>query len=173
MAVPRREPPPGVVPVRPGPDQESVWDYPRPPLIEPSSRQVRVEFAGVVVPETSAAQRVLETAGPPCWYLPPDDVRLDLLEPVEKVTVCEWKGLAAHFDVVVGGRRAGRAAWSYREPKRGYEAIAGYVAFYPGRVDGCFVEGERVRPQPGDYYGGWITDDVVGPFKGEPGTSDW
>ncbi len=98
---------------------------------------------------------------------------MDLLEPVEKVTVCEWKGLATHYDVVVGDRRALQAAWSYREPDPGYEAIAGFVAFYPGRVDACFVDGERVRPQPGDYYGGWITDDVVGPFKGDPGSSHW
>jgi uncharacterized protein (DUF427 family) len=173
MATQREGPPPGVVVVRPGPGQESVWDYPRPPRVEPSPRRARVEFAGQVIAESDGALRVLETAGPPCWYLPPADVRMERLEPVEKVTVCEWKGLATHFDVVVGDRRARQAAWSYRRPNPGYEAVAGFVAFYPGRVDACFVDGQRVRPQPGAYYGGWITDDVVGPFKGEPGTSHW
>ncbi len=171
MATPGR--PPDVAPVPPGPGQESVWDYPRPPRIEPSRKRVLVEFAGQVIAESVGAQRVLETSGPPCWYIPLQDVHMDLLQPVEKVTVCEWKGLATHFDVVVGDRRARQAAWSYATPNRGYEAIAGFVAFYPARVDACFVDGERVRPQPGDYYGGWITDDVIGPFKGEPGTSHW
>ena len=171
MATPGR--PVDVVPVQPGPGQESVWDYPRPPRVVPSRRRVRVEFAGAVIAESVAAQRILETSGPPCWYIPAQDVRMELLEPVEKVTVCEWKGLATHYDVVVGDRRARQAAWSYPTPNPGYEAIAGYVAFYPARVDACFVESERVRPQPGEYYGGWITDDVVGPFKGEPGTSHW
>jgi uncharacterized protein (DUF427 family) len=171
MAAPGR--PADVVPVRPGPGQESVWDYPRPPRVEPSGKRVRVEFAGTVIAESAAAQRVLETAGPPCWYLPAGDIRMDLLKPAEKVTVCEWKGRATHFDVLVGDRRAGQAAWSYRRPLPGFEVIAGHVAFYPGRVDACFVDGERVRPQPGEYYGGWITDDVVGPFKGEPGSSHW
>ena len=156
--------------VTPGPAQESVWDYPRPPRLEPSSRHVRVEFGGMAVAETSRAVRVLETAGAPCWYLPPEDVRTDLLSNANFRTTCEWKGIADHFDLVVGERRARRAAWSYPRPLPGYESIAGWIAFYAGRVDGVTVDGEQVRPQPGGYYGGWVTGDVVGPFKGEPGT---
>jgi uncharacterized protein (DUF427 family) len=160
-------------PIRPGPGQESVWDYPRPPRVEPSRRRVRVEMGGTVVAESSRAMRVLETAGAPVWYLPPDDVRTDLLVPAEGRTFCEWKGAATYFDLRVGDRVAHRAAWSYPDPSPGYEAIRGHVAFYAGRVGAAFVDGERVTPQPGGFYGGWITSDVVGPFKGEPGTEGW
>lgn len=157
----------------PGPGQESVWDYPRPPRVECSSRHVRVEFGGEVVADTTRALRVLETAGAPVWYLPPDDVRGDLLIPTSRRTVCEWKGTAAYFDLVVGGRISPAAAWSYAEPRPGYEAIRDHVAFYARRVDAASVDGERVAPQPGGFYGGWVTSDVVGPFKGEPGTEGW
>lgn len=157
----------------PGPGRESVWDYPRPPRVAASDRQVRIEFAGVVIAESSRAQRVLETAGAPCWYLPPDDVRTDLLVDANHRTLCEWKGRADHFDLLVGERRSRRAAWSYRDPLPGFESIAGWIAFYAGRVDIATVAGESVTPQPGDYYGGWVTGDVVGPFKGEPGTDGW
>jgi uncharacterized protein (DUF427 family) len=157
----------------PGPGQESVWDYPRPPRVETSTRRVRVEFAGVEVADSIRAVRVLETAGAPCWYLPREDVRTDLLESANYRTFCEWKGSADHFDLVAGGRRSRRAAWSYPEPSPGYEAIAGFIAFYASRVDVATVDGERVTPQPGGYYGGWVTSDVVGPFKGEPGTEGW
>lgn len=157
----------------PGPGQESVWDYPRPPRVAPSSRLVKVEFAGEVVAESSRALRVLETAGAPCWYLPPQDVRTELLQHANYQTTCEWKGQADHFDLVVGDRRARRAAWSYADPLPGYEAIGGFLAFYAGRVDRVTVDRKVVRPQPGGYYGGWVTDDVVGPFKGEPGTEGW
>ena len=159
--------------IEPGPGQESVWDYPRPPRVEPSRRHVRVVFAGRTIAESDRALRVLETAGPPVYYVPPEDVRTDLLRPAPGITVCEWKGNARYHDVVVGDRVAGRAAWTYAAPNPGYEAIAGHVAFYPGRVDGAFLDDERVRPQPGEYYGGWITEDIVGPFKGEPGTETW
>jgi uncharacterized protein (DUF427 family) len=159
--------------VAPGPGQESVWDFPRPPRIEPSARQVRVEFAGVVVAASSRAVRVLETAGAPCWYLPREDVRTDLLENANFRTSCEWKGVADHFDLAVEGQRSRKAAWSYAAPLPGYESIAGWIAFYAGRVDSAAVDGERVMPQPGGYYGGWVTADVVGPFKGEAGTEGW
>ncbi|HSL33935.1 MAG TPA: DUF427 domain-containing protein [Candidatus Limnocylindrales bacterium] len=159
--------------VRPGPGQESVWDYPRPPRVAPDDRNVRVVFNGVTVAESSRAIRVLETAGAPVWYVPPDDVRTDLLEPIDSRTVCEWKGDASYFDLRVGDRVARSAAWTYPRPRPGYESIAGYVAFYAGRVDAAFVGDERATPQPGDFYGGWITSDVVGPFKGEPGTGGW
>jgi uncharacterized protein (DUF427 family) len=159
--------------VVPGPGQESVWDYPRPPRVEPSTRRVEVVFANQIVAASSRAVRVLETAGAPCWYLPPEDVRTDLLENANFRTFCEWKGTAEHFDLVVGDRRSGKAAWRYATPLPGYEAIAGWIAFYAGRVDAATVAGERVTPQPGGYYGGWVTADVVGPFKGEAGTEGW
>ena len=117
--------------------------------------------------------RVVETASPPVYYFPPDDVRIELLRPAGHQTVCEWKGLAEHFDLVVGSDTSLRAAWAYAEPRAGFESIAGWVAFYPGRVDEARVAGELVRPQPGGYYGGWITNEIVGPFKGDPGTGGW
>lgn len=159
--------------VVPGPGQESAWDYPRPPAVVPSHRLVRVEFGAEVVAESSRVLRVLETAGAPCWYLPAEDVRTDLLRDANYRTLCEWKGRADHFDLVVGERTAHRAAWSYAAPLPGYEAIAGRIAFYAGRVDAASVDGEPVTPQPGGYYGGWITAEVVGPYKGEPGTEGW
>ena len=159
--------------VAPRTGQESAWDYPRPPAVVRSERVVRVEHGGQVIAESRRAIRILETAGAPVWYLPPDDVRFDLLRAVVGGTVCEWKGSASYFDVVVDDRIARRAAWTYPVPLPGYEAIAGHVAFYAGRVDSATVDGERARPQPGGFYGGWVTDDVVGPFKGEPGTEGW
>jgi uncharacterized protein (DUF427 family) len=159
--------------VEPGPGQESVWDYPRPPRVEPTSRLAVVRFGGETVASSRRCVRVLETASPPAFYFPPADVRMDLLEPGDGATFCEWKGTAAYLDVVAGGRRAVEAAWAYPRPNRRYAALAGWLAFYPGRVDECTVDGEVVRPQPGWFYGGWITGDVVGPFKGEPGTGGW
>jgi uncharacterized protein (DUF427 family) len=150
-----------------------VWDYPRPPRIEATTRHVVVEFAGATVADSRRALRVLETAGAPCIYLPNDDVRMDLLGGTETSTFCEWKGTASYFDVTVGDRVARDAAWTYRRPTAGYELLRDHVAFYPGRVDSCFLDGEPVRPQPGSYYGGWVTNDIVGPFKGEEGTADW
>jgi uncharacterized protein (DUF427 family) len=160
--------------IDPGPGQESVWDYPRPPSVVPSGRRVRIEHAGIVVADTERAVRVLETAGAPVWYLPREDVRTELLRPVPGFrTLCEWKGEATYFDLVVVEAVARRAAWTYARPLPGYEALRGRIAFYAGRVGAARVDGERARPQPGGFYGGWITDDVVGPFKGEPGTEGW
>ena len=134
---------------------------------------MRVEFAGAVVAETRRAVRVLETAGAPVWYVPAEDVQMDLLVPIDRRTLCEWKGLASYFDLRAGDRVSPAAAWSYARPSAGYEAIRDHVAFYAGRVDAAFVDGELVTPQPGGFYGGWVTSDVVGPFKGEPGTEGW
>jgi uncharacterized protein (DUF427 family) len=147
--------------------------YPRPPRIEPTSKRAVVIYRGETIADSTDALRVLETSGPPTIYIPPDDVRTDLLDPGERVTVCEWKGLAGYFDVVVGDDRAREAAWSYAHPNEGYVELEGYLAFYPGRVDACYLGGETVTPQPGRYYGGWITRDIVGPFKGERGTEGW
>ncbi len=160
--------------ITPGPGQESVWDYPRPPAVVPSTRHVRIEHRGVVVAESDRAIRVLETAGAPVWYLPREDVRTDLLVPSRGGgTICEWKGAARYFDLDIDGDVTPRAAWSYERPDAGYEAITGHLAFYAGRVDRATVDGEAVRPQPGGFYGGWMTDDVVGPVKGEPGSEGW
>ncbi len=154
--------------------KESVWDYPRPPIAVPSERHVRIEHAGVLVADTRAALRVLETASPPAWYLPASDVRGDLLEPVKGATsVCEWKGRATYFDLVIDGMPTALVAWTYVAPTPRYAGIAGRIAFFAGRVDRALVDDEIVRPQPGGFYGGWVTDDVSGPFKGEPGTEGW
>jgi uncharacterized protein (DUF427 family) len=149
---------------------EYVWDYPRPPRVEPSPAHVVVELDGQVLADTRRSLRVLETSHPPVYYLPADDVRADRLRPsARRPTVCEFKGTARYYDA--GDRSA--VAWSYRSPSPGYEAIAGHFAFYPGRVDTATVDGEPVTAQPGDFYGGWITSAVTGPFKGGPGTTDW
>jgi uncharacterized protein (DUF427 family) len=152
---------------------ESVWDYPRPPRVEPSERHVRVVVDGTVIADSRRALRVLETSHPPGWYVPREDVRVDLLQPTSRQTTCEFKGQAGYFNVSVGGGERREAAWTYERPLPGYEAIAGHIAFYPGRVDEAWVDDERVTPQAGDFYGGWITSDVRGPFKGGPGTRGW
>lgn len=148
------------------PGQESVWDYPRPPRLEPTSRRILVVFNGVVIAETQQAQRVLETSHPPVYYLPPADVRRDLLHPSEHTSFCEWKGMARYLSLEVGDRIAENVAWYYPTPAPAFAAIRDWIAFYPSRVDACYVDDERVQPQPGDFYGGWITSEIVGPFKG-------
>lgn len=152
---------------------ESVWDYPRPPRVERSSRRIRVIVDGVVVADTTRALRVLETSHPPAWYLPAEDIRMDLVERSGRTSWCEFKGQATYRSLRVGSRVLRDAAWVYERPAPGYEAIAGHLAFNPGRVDECWVDDERVVPQAGDFYGGWITSDVTGPFKGGPGTIGW
>lgn len=165
---------PGLVErVVPGPGQESVWDYPRPPRVERVPERLRVVVDGETIADTTRGLRVLETAGAPVYYFPPDDVRLDLLEASPHRSVCEWKGLASYRSFVGGRRRIDNLAWSYESPLPGYEAIRGYLAFYPALVDDAWVGDERATPQPGRFYGGWVTSKVVGPFKGEPGTQGW
>ncbi len=159
--------------VVPGPGQESVWDYPRPPRVEDSAQHVQVVFNGVVIADTRLARRVLETSHPPVYYIPPEDVRMEYLTTTPRTTFCEFKGAASYYSVSVGDKTAANAAWSYPRPRAGYTSIAGYVAFYPGRMDACIVDGELVQAQRGDFYGGWITSNIVGPFKGGPGTMGW
>ena len=159
--------------IEPGPGQESVWDYPRPPRLEPSTRLIRVVFNGEVVAETRRALRVLETSHPPVYYIPPEDIDMKLVERSSRSSFCEWKGRARYHALKVGDRRSPDAAWSYPEPSRAFEAIRDHLAFYPSRVDESTVDGEVVRSQPGDFYGGWITSEVIGPFKGEAGTMGW
>jgi uncharacterized protein (DUF427 family) len=151
---------------------ESVSDYPRPPRVEPCSKRIRVVLGGEVIADSVDAHRVLETSHPPVYYVPLADVTTGALAPSGAPgTVCEWKGGASYFDVVGGeGRRVERGAWTYPEPRPGFEAIAGAVAFYLAPMDECTVDGERVVPQDGGFYGGWITRDLVGPFKGTPGS---
>ncbi len=160
----------------PAAGQESVWDYPRPPRVEPSTELVEVVLGGVVVARTSDAHpalRVLETSHPPAYYLPSAAFTEGTLQPVAGSTYCEFKGHASYFDIVAGGQRAARAAWTYRTPSRGFESIADHVSVMPGSMDRCTVDGEVVQPQAGGFYGGWITARVVGPFKGGPGTFGW
>lgn len=188
--------PPGLVPEPVGPGQESVWDYPRPPAVAQTGARVRVEIpaalgppgGGRLIGETTGAWKVMETAGAPVYYLPMDDLDTDLLVPRADWSVCEWKGVAFYLDVRVPGSdaetapearpetRIEAAGFVYRDPfddlPEGYGQIAGAVGFYPGRVD-CFVDGEKVRPQPGGFYAGWVTDAIRGPIKGEPGSEGW
>jgi len=159
--------------VQPGPGQESVWDYPRPPRLERSSREVVVVLGGVEVCRTRRAWRVLETSHPPAWYLPAEDWLAGSLRPAAGSSYCEWKGVASYLDVVGGDVREPAAAWSYPDPVPAYAQLRDAVSVYPGRMDRCTVDGELVRPQEGGFYGGWVTDDVVGPFKGAPGTLGW
>lgn len=163
--------PPEREPAEPG--QESVWDYPRPPRVEPTTELVEVVLDGQVVARTTEALRVLETSHPPTYYLPRAAYAEGVLEPVSGSSFCEWKGHAAYFNLVAGARRASRAGWTYPSPSPGFEAIRDHVAVMPALVDECRVDGERVQPQAGGFYGGWITSRVRGPFKGEPGTSHW
>jgi uncharacterized protein (DUF427 family) len=159
--------------IEPEPGQESVWDYPRPPRVEPAVDPVRVVFAGREVASSDRAMRVLETSHPPVFYIPLDAIASGVLELSATTTFCEFKGIASYHSLRVEDRTSVDAAWTYLEPSPGYEALRDMVAFYPGRVDACFVGAEPVAPQPGNFYGGWITSTVVGPFKGAPGTRGW
>ena len=152
---------------------ESVWDYPRPPAVQPCGRRVRIELGGILVADSTAALRVLETSHPPTIYVPPADIAPGCLEPAEGSSFCEWKGAATYLDVVANGRRERRAAWTYPDPVRRYAALRDHVAFHPSRMDACRLDDELVQAQAGDFYGGWVTADLRGPFKGGPGTAGW
>lgn len=159
--------------IEPGPGQESVWDYPRPPRVEPARRRIRVIFAGETIADSTRGLRVLETSHPPVYYVPREDARMDLLTPTGRRTFCEYKGAAVYWSLAVGDRRVPEAAWSYPDPMPGYEAIANCLAFYAAPMDACFLDDERVTLQEGGFYGGWVTRDIAGPFKGAPGTRGW
>jgi uncharacterized protein (DUF427 family) len=160
-------------PIAPGPGQESVWDYPRPPRLEEVRATITVEFGGRTVASTTSAWRVLETSHPPTYYLPMASFEPSVLRRADGQSWCEWKGQAAYFDIVTGDHVAARAAWTYPHPTRGFEPLAEAVAVMAAAVDHCTVDGEQVTPQPGGFYGGWITSGVVGPFKGVPGSMGW
>ncbi len=155
------------------PATESVWDYPRPPRLEPVAERITVRFGGVIVADTVRAFRVLETSHPPVYYLPRADIRTDLLVEVPGSTFCEFKGVASYVTLAAGGRRSERAGWYFADPGQAYREIAGHLAFYAARVDEARVGDEVVLPQEGDFYGGWITSRITGPFKGGPGTRGW
>ncbi|MEQ9491675.1 MAG: DUF427 domain-containing protein [Alphaproteobacteria bacterium] len=161
----------------PGPGQESCWDFPRPPQVRDVSGRVEVDWQGDTIAATDTAKMVVETAGAPVYFIPPGDVKPGILVPKNRLSLCEWKGVAVYFDLAMNGKRKEDAAFAYPDPLtdlgQGYEAIAGWVAFYAGKVDAARVGGEAVTPQPGGFYAGWITSAVTGPFKGEPGSEHW
>ena len=155
----------------PAPGQESVWDYPRPPHVVPDSRLVEVKRAGAVIASSTSTVRVLETASPPTFYIPPGAVDWTRLLRAKGSSICEWKGIATYWALLCSPE-LGAVGWSYDSPTSAFERIRSYVSFYPAKVE-CYVSGERVLPQPGGFYGGWITSEVVGPFKGDPGAAGW
>ena len=156
---------------------EDVWAYPRPPALQPVTLPLRIVFAGRTIAATTAALRVLETSHPPVYYLPPDAFTGCALEPAPGRSLCEWKGEARYWTIRAQGRAgdrvAERCAWSYPEPTPAFAALRDHLAVYAGAMDRCFVGDEAATPQPGGFYGGWVTRDLKGPFKGGPGTMGW
>jgi uncharacterized protein (DUF427 family) len=159
--------------IEPQIDQESVWDYPRPPRLESSSKHIQIIFNDVTIADSQNTYRVLETSHPPVYYLPPEDIKMEYLQETAKQSFCEWKGVANYYTINVENKEVINAAWFYSNPTPDFTAIKNYVAFYPTKMDACYVDREKVQPQPGDFYGGWITKDIVGPFKGSSGTWGW
>ena len=164
-------PPVSPDPVRP--DQESVWDYPRPPCAEPTFRHIRIAHGGVVLAETSSSIRTLETSHPPTYYIPQADIAMSLLTATDRTSFCEWKGHAVYWTVAIAGSVFRDVGWSYPNPTQGFAALRDHIAFYAAPFDQCLVDNVQVIPQPGGFYGGWITPDVGGPFKGVPGSNFW
>ena len=152
--------------VEPKPGQESVWDYPRPPKAEQTQKQIRVVYDGIVIAQTNRAIRVLQTGHPPVYYIPREDIQMKYLIPVDKTSTCEFKGTASYYDIKGATKKDHNVAWSYLNPTPGYEMIRDYIAFYPKLMDGCYVDNERVQPEADEYFGGWVTHDIVGPFEG-------
>ncbi|KAL3697745.1 hypothetical protein R1sor_011821 [Riccia sorocarpa] len=163
-----------VVPRDPvGPGQESVWDYPRPPRMEPVKERIKIIFNDEVVADSTNAYRVLETSHPPVYYIPSADVKMEHLAKAPGSSFCEWKGDATWWTLSVGSKTAENVAWSYEDPTETFLPLKGYLAFYAAPMDACYVGEEKAQPQPGNFYGGWVTSKVVGPFKGSPGTFGW
>jgi uncharacterized protein (DUF427 family) len=152
---------------------ENVQDYPRPPALEPVSERLRVIFGGVTIADTTRGLRILETHHAPSYYIPPEDVLMATLVPTSRETFCEWKGRASYFDIVLDGRRSRNAAWCYPAPVARYAALKDHLSFYAGSVDEAWVGDIRVQPQPGDFYGGWVTPNLIGRIKGAAGTLHW
>ncbi len=159
--------------IKPGPGQESVWDYPRPPKLEKFTGHLRIVFGGEVIMDSNNAYRVLETSHPPTFYIPESDFKSGVLIPTPGSSFCEFKGTAHYYDLKLGGHIARKVAWGYKNPSPGFKDIANHISVYAHRVDACYVNDEQVQPQEGDFYGGWIYSKVVGPFKGSAGTWGW
>jgi len=160
-------------PETPGPGQESVWDYPRPAICEPATRRIQIVHRGITLADSSAAWRTLETSHPPTYYLPPADIAMEWLSPNPHRSLCEWKGQAHYWNVTLASDHFAAAAWSYPAPTAAFAPIAGMIAFYPEPFERCLVDGEPITPQPGSFYGGWISRFEAGPFKGGPGSRFW
>ncbi len=150
-------------------EEQSVWDYPIPPVIEDCSNHIKVIFNGNVIAETSNSKRVLEKGNPPVYYIPPEDIKMELLSPADNKTFCEWKGEASYYHLNISGKQIRYACWYYPNPTHEFEQIRNYIAFYAQKMDECYIDDELVTPQPGKFYGGWITKGIIGPFKGEEG----
>jgi len=159
--------------IQPKPGQESVWDYPRPPRLEQTPKRLFAVFNGITLLDSSRAYRVLETSHPPVYYIPQADIQMQYLTRTARDTFCEFKGVASYWTVSINDKIAEDCGWSYESPTSGFKSITGYIAFYASRMDFCTVDDERVQAQSGDFYGGWITTDIVGPFKGGVGTWGW
>lgn len=159
--------------IEPKEGQESVWDYPRPPRLEPTNKHLKIIFNGEIIAETTRGFRVLETSHPPVYYFPPSDVRTEFLTKAANSSFCEWKGRAGYYDLRASENQVRNAAWFYPDPTGRFAEIKNFIAFYPSKMDACYVDGELVQSQEGDFYGGWITSEIVGPFKGGAGTFGW
>jgi len=159
--------------IKPKVGQESVWDYPRPPILEPFSGHIRIIFNKIAILDTNEIFRVLETSHPPTYYLPITNFKQNVLQPTEGSSMCEYKGRAKYYNIVADGKTASKAAWQYPDAKGAFEPIRQFVAVYAHLMDACFVNDEKVDAQEGSFYGGWITSNIVGPFKGAPGTWGW
>ncbi|MEB3831021.1 DUF427 domain-containing protein [Phormidium sp. CCY1219] len=159
--------------IEPGPGQESVWDYPRPPRLEECSKHIQVIFNGETIADTHRAQRVLETSHPPVYYIPTEDIKMEYISKNDRRSFCEWKGVANYYSVTVGDKSVENGAWSYPVPTSKFSPIKNSLGFYANQMDACYVDGEQVDAQAGDFYGGWITKEIVGPFKGSSGTMGW
>lgn len=159
--------------IEPGEGQESVWDYPRPPRVEDTEKHIEVFFNDILIADSTDVKRVLETSSPPVYYIPTEDIEMKYFLKSERRSFCEWKGAASYYSIKVHDKTVHDAAWYYPNPTPSFESIRNYVAIYAENMDTCFVDGEIVQSQAGNFYGGWITSDIVGPFKGEPGTEGW
>ena len=153
--------------------EESVWDYPRPPKLENQKGHVRIVHSGIIVADSNKALRILETSHPPTVYIPFADLNLDILSENNNQSFCEFKGRANYFDLALNGQNYPNVAWFYKNPSKGYEGLKDHAAFYASRLDECYIDEERVKSQEGDFYGGWITSNIKGPFKGGAGTFGW
>ncbi len=153
--------------------KESVWDYPRPPRVEPFPGLIEIVHKGYILAKSNDSFRVLETSHPPVFYIPPENIMMDLLQKTSRTSMCEFKGMAVYFNLVTENDQISSIAWCYENPRSGFESIKDCLAFYPSKVEACYVDGEKVKAQEGDFYGGWITSNLEGPFKGGPGTWGW